>query len=170
MGRLSSHKGLGALLEAAEALEADAGVHVHVAGSGPLKDVVREATDRLDNVTFHGFLGKDALRKHLQESDVLVFPSVCLESFGMAIVEAFAVGLPVIATDIGGQAELVEEGVNGYKFAPGNVSQLAGILRRIAADPSRIERMKLNAIKAAEPYTVGSMSAGYKSVYEELRK
>ena len=60
------------------------------------------------------------VRLFLQESSFLVFPSTWYEGMGLVIVEAMAVGLPVLATDLGGRREVVEDGVTGYLYDPEN--------------------------------------------------
>ena len=78
----------------------------------------------------------------LRESDVLVVPSRWYENSPNVILEAFAAGLPVVVADHGGMAEMVREGIDGLRFNPGDVSSLAGALRRLCDDPGLLERLR----------------------------
>ena len=72
---------------------------------------------------------------------MLVSPSVWLETFGLAAAEAMAYGLPVVVSRIGALSELVEDGVDGLLFDPGNASDLAEKMKRLWNDPSLCSRL-----------------------------
>ena len=76
---------------------------------------------------------------------VLVSPSVCYETFGRTIIEAFATGTPVLVSDIGAGASLVRDGVTGRHFETGNAEDLVGKARQMAADPGRLSEWGANA-------------------------
>jgi glycosyltransferase involved in cell wall biosynthesis len=81
----------------------------------------------------------------MRKAAVLVLPSVCHEMFPMALAEAFANGLPVIASRLGALASLVEEGRTGLLFEPGNPRDLADRLAWAQAHPREMEEMGRNA-------------------------
>ena len=78
----------------------------------------------------------------LQGLDVVVVPSVWYENSPNTILEAFAHGTPVIVADLGGMAELVEDGVNGLRFTPGDASSLATRLQQLIDDPDLLSQLR----------------------------
>ncbi|HVL58036.1 MAG TPA: glycosyltransferase family 4 protein [Burkholderiaceae bacterium] len=139
VGRLSPEKGVDTLAQAAARLRRqDAGAAtVRVAGSGP-------ESHRLESqpgVALLGSLGGDAVREQMLRARALVMPSIWYENFPRTLVEAFACGLPVIASRIGALAELVDDGRTGLLFEPGNADDLADKMRWVLAHPQRVRRM-----------------------------
>ncbi|PWF40439.1 glycosyltransferase family 4 protein [Massilia glaciei] len=132
-GRLSPEKGLAVLAAAAAA----SGAVVRVAGAGPAAALV----DAQANLLPMGHLEPDALRHHMRGALALLVPSICNETFGLVIIEAFACGLPVIASRIGGFPDLVREGETGLLFAPGDSAGLARAMDWAARHPAAMARM-----------------------------
>ena len=73
--------------------------------------------------------------------DVLVVPSVWYENTPFVVLEAFAAGVPVVASDLGGLSEVVREGENGCLFPAGDARSLGALLQSLAADPGRLRRL-----------------------------
>jgi glycosyltransferase involved in cell wall biosynthesis len=119
VGRLSSEKGLDLLLRAWRRLPAHKLV---IAGSGPLESLKEGAQS---NVTWLGHQPKERVFALMREAACLVFPSSVYEGFPMTLVQAFATGLPVIATGHGSMAEIVRDGVTGCHVRPGDADHLA---------------------------------------------
>ena len=168
MGRLDTHKGIDTLLAAARRLAGRNDIHVHVAGTGRLEPAVRAAAREGEGVTYHGYVDGARRAGLLAEADVLVFGSHCLESFGLAIAEAFAAGAAVLVTDVGGQAELVADGQEGFHFAPGAAVTLAGLLARLADDPALLRTLQDGAWRARERYVPAGMVGAYREIYASL--
>lgn len=80
--------------------------------------------------------------KTLRGFDACVVPSICLETGPLVVLEAFAAGIPVIGSRLGGIAELVQEGKDGLLFTPGDSAMLASHLRRLAQEPEELVRLK----------------------------
>jgi glycosyltransferase involved in cell wall biosynthesis len=125
VGRLSEEKGIRVLLSAWSKLAAS--VPLRIAGDGPLhEEGVSEITRRrLKQVDFLGRLPVEDIFRWMRGARFLVFPSVCFENFPLAIAEAFACGLPVIASRLGAMAEIVADGKTGLHFTAGDDSDLA---------------------------------------------
>jgi glycosyltransferase involved in cell wall biosynthesis len=104
VGRLSVEKGIDDLLAAWERLGDR--VVLKIVGDGPLADRVARATRKLGGVEWLGRQPRDRVLALMKEAAMLVFPSVCYEGFPLVIAEAFAVGLPVVASDLGSAASL----------------------------------------------------------------
>jgi len=84
-------------------------------------------------------------------SDCLLMPSICIEPFGRTTIEAFAVGTPVLGSRIGGTVEIINDGVDGYFFEPGDAADLAMKVRRFFGLPcEERERMRLAARRSFE--------------------
>ncbi|AKH97419.1 glycosyltransferase family 4 protein [Halanaeroarchaeum sulfurireducens] len=167
VGRLADGKGHGVLLDAVESLKDFEG-SVCVVGDGPLyESLVEDVEDRglSDQVFLTGF--RDDVPRVLATSDVLVLPSF-REGTPRVITEAMASGLPVVATDIAGIPEQVEDGENGYLIPTGDSEALADRLERLVADKELRERMGARGLKGAERFSVGTMVDELDGLYKEL--
>jgi glycosyltransferase involved in cell wall biosynthesis len=138
VGRLSAEKGIDVLAEASRTL---APCNVRVAGSGP----EAACLDGINGVTALGALSSEDVISEMSRAMVLVLPSIWYENFPRTLVEAFACGLPVIASRIGALAELVSEGVTGLLFEPGNARDLAEKMTWAQAHPAQMAEMGRNA-------------------------
>lgn len=134
VGRLSVEKGV-AVLGAAMGLLP--GVCLRVAGDGPQAGLL----DGVAGVTRLGSLPSAAVRAEMALALALVVPSVWYENFPRTIVEAFACGLPVIASRIGALADIVRDGQTGLLFEPGDARDLADRMAWAQANPQRMAAM-----------------------------
>lgn len=97
------------------------------------------------NVMFTGEIPNKQLPDHLLQADLAIYPSICLESFGMTALEAMRCGLPVIASRRPGFEELIENGQTGIIIDdPGNIEILSGIIIKLLRQPSELKRMGEN--------------------------
>jgi phosphatidylinositol alpha 1,6-mannosyltransferase len=129
VGRLAREKKLDRL---AAALGRLTGVHVAVVGTGPDEDRLKNVFAGLP-VTFTGVLRGTDLAAAYAASDVFAFPSDT-DTFGNVVLEAMASGLPVVATTVGGQTDLISHGTTGLLFAPDDVDQFAAHIARYRDD------------------------------------
>jgi glycosyltransferase involved in cell wall biosynthesis len=144
VGRLSPEKGIRTLLSAWNSGRIQ--LRLKIIGDGPLADEVRSCVVSNERVEYLGLRPLDDVYREMAKAKYLVCPSECYETFGRTVVEAFSQGTPVLAADIGCMQELVEEGVLGYRFPPGNVDALvAGALRFSYGE--EYERMRANCRK-----------------------
>ena len=168
-GRVSPEKGVNVFLAAAARLP---DIPFKVAGDGPvLPEMKARATP---NVEFLGRLGFDELRAFYRRSRVLVVPSLCFEQFGMVAADAMAVGVPVIASKIGGLPYVVDEGVTGSLFEPGNPADLVQHVRRLWEDPQLCNQMgRVGQQKVMREYTEDiyfqNLMAVYKTAIQRSR-
>lgn len=139
VGRLSIEKGIEYLIQAMPKIkEEHPEVKLHIVGEGDLEQNLKDLANKLgigDKVIFHGYLPNENLAKMYRKSSVLVLPSVCKEMFGLTLIEAMSQGTPIITTNIGGQAELVENGVNGLLVNPRDPGDLAEKISNILDNP-----------------------------------
>jgi glycosyltransferase involved in cell wall biosynthesis len=143
VGRLLEGKGAETLVAAWRHLTS---VKLMIVGDGALRPEL-EATAQRErlNIEFVGAQRRPAVMKAIANADFLVMPSVCYETFGLAIAEAFACGTPVLASRIGSLNELVDEGVTGRKFTAGDPEDLARVARLMLADEVTLRRMRAQA-------------------------
>ena len=132
VGRLSEEKGIRTLLEAWKR-HSDLPL-LRIAGDGPLRAVAESAARSHDRITVLGELDSHEVQTEMRNAALLVFPSIWYEPFGLTIIEAFSVGLPVVASRTGSVAELVSDGETGLIFTPGDVDGLAASVRRLTTD------------------------------------
>jgi glycosyltransferase involved in cell wall biosynthesis len=128
VGSLTPRKNLARLMEAFATL--DDGT-LTIAGGGPLADALRAMAP--PGVAFVGAVGRDRVREELRRADVLCLPSL-VEPLGQAALEALATGRPVVATRVGGAAELVDESC-GALVDPLDVVSIAEGMRRAVSIP-----------------------------------
>lgn len=138
VGRLSKEKGLDVLAEAVKLLPINP---VKIIGGGELESFAQFSfgTDYL------GFQSLDTILAKMRQSSYLVLPSIWYENFPRTIVEAFACGLPVIASRIGALAEIIEDGRTGLLFESGNAQDLAEKLNWAEAHPDEMVKMGKSA-------------------------
>jgi len=143
VGRLLEGKGADTLLAAWRRLT---DVRLKIIGDGALRPRL-EAQGRRDglNVEFLGRQPRASVLQHMSGARLLIVPSDWYEGFPMVIAESFACGTPVLASRIGSLDELVQEGVTGRKFNPGDAGGLTAALRRMLSEESTLSDMRRNS-------------------------
>lgn len=122
VGRLSEEKGVRVL---ADAWRGGGLPPLEVIGDGPARDLL----EGVPGVRLVGSKTREQVRGRMASATALVMPSIWYEPLGMVVLEAFAAGLPVVASDIGGLTELVDDGVTGWRVPPGRPAELAAAVR-----------------------------------------
>lgn len=151
-GRLVEEKGIRTLLRAWSA----PGVvpRLRIAGDGPLAAAVTAAAERCSNIEYIGPLAREALHGEMRRAQALIFPSLWYEGFPVTIAEAFACGLPVVASRVGSLAEIVEDGRTGRLFTADDPGALADTVA--SAAPAALEAMSIQARREYETCYTGS--------------
>lgn len=144
VGRLSPEKGIGTLLQAWH----DLAVPLRIIGDGPLAARVEQCDNRA--VKGLGRKARPEVIKEMRRAAFLVLPSEWYEGFGVVIVEAFAIALPIIASRLGAMLELIDDGVTGLHFQPGDPADLAAKVRWAVEHPLDMRRMGENARRIYE--------------------
>jgi len=161
VGRLSAEKGLDVL---ATACSASAIETMRVVGGGDLEPLARAAFGS----RYLGFQGLSEILALMRSSAYLVVPSVWYENFPRTIVEAFACGLPVVASRIGALAEIIDDGRTGLLFDPGNAQDLAEKLLWAEKHPNEMAAMGLAARAEYEArYTPEQNYSELLDIYED---
>jgi GT2 family glycosyltransferase/glycosyltransferase involved in cell wall biosynthesis len=107
----------------------------------------------------------DRMRSILDDADVLVVPSTWIENAPFIIREAFAARLPVVASNLGGMAEMVRDGVDGLLFEPGDAGSLASVLKRCVDDPLLLERLARGIVA---PMSMQEDAASLRVMYNDM--
>lgn len=140
VGRLAAEKGIATLLQAHRGLRG--APPLRIAGQGPLFETL---SGQHPTAHWLGAQTPDQIFTLMKRAAVLVCPSECPESFGRVIIEAFATGTPVIASNIGALPELVEHGRTGLLFRPGDAEDLAAKVDWFLSHPRQARAMRREA-------------------------
>jgi glycosyltransferase involved in cell wall biosynthesis len=151
-------------------VDADLPVTFLALGSGPLEAELRAEHRRLGLADRFRFLGErpDAL-SYIASGDVLVLASD-YECMPVVVMEAFALGTPIVATAVGDLPAVIEDGVAGLLVPPGRPDLLAAALRRLVDDPDLRMRLGRAARGAGERFDVRRATADVEAVYAELAR
>ncbi len=140
VGRLSVEKGLDTLLQAWQQLKQP--IPLKIVGDGPLSPEVEAAASQNSHIEWLGRQPMAQVHALMGEAQFLVFPSKWYETFGRVAVEAFAKGTPVIASQLGAMAELVDPGRTGLLFEAGSADDLAAAVDWATANPHALAQMR----------------------------
>ncbi len=165
-GQLIRGKGADILLENLAKAKSD--FHLDIAGDGPDKPLLQSIVEQhglQEKVTFLGWISDmDAVYR---EHDIFVMPSRWQEPFGLVGLEAAAHGLPVIAFDLGGVSEYVQNGVNGILIPEYDNDGFIAAIDKLAADPELLQRMgQASQTIASEKFTMDVMLAAFRNWVE----
>jgi glycosyltransferase involved in cell wall biosynthesis len=166
VGRLSREKGVDVLLRAVAAL--DPAAPLVLAGDGPERAALERLRDELglSSTTFVGRLPKEGVEALLRSSLAMVLPARWHENQPMSILEAFALGVPVVSTAVGGIGELVDEAV-GRVVPHDDVTALSEALEHLLADPIRAFEQGRAARAIAETrFSPSAHLRGLAEIYE----
>jgi L-malate glycosyltransferase len=168
---LTANKGHGILLTAfKEAFRSHPSIRLLIVGDGPLRKQLEMATRQLmmdQAVVFTGI--RQDVFSLLQTSDIFVLPSQDREGLGVALIEAMAVGLPVIGTNLGGIPEVIEDGENGFLVSPRNPEQLAEALKKLVNDQTLRTGMGLRGRQMyEEKFTLPRMIRQIETLYDHF--
>jgi glycosyltransferase involved in cell wall biosynthesis len=172
LGRMVWQKGFTYLIEAIpDILQFLPSVRFVIAGDGPLKKELESLAEDLnvrEQVIFPGFIGQ--IEQFLSNIDILVVPSV-LEGFPMVTLEAMAMGIPIVATQINGVTEQISHGQEGILVPPRNPRELAGAVLRLIEDEELGARLGLAARKKIEScFSIERMVRETEQLYLSLLK
>jgi sugar transferase (PEP-CTERM/EpsH1 system associated) len=171
VGRVTAIKDHAAMLKAAELLaERGLPIHVLLVGSGPelgkLKEYAADARLLAHRVTFAGECPD--IPEILNAMDIFVLPSL-REGLSNTLLEAMASGLPIVATRVGGNPELIEHERSGWLFEPRDVARLAQILEAAIRDENLRQQFGEAArLRAAQRFSLDAMIGRYRGLYLEM--
>ncbi len=160
VGRLSDEKGIQALLNAWRLIAKD--VPLKIVGGGPLETTVQQACAEDVRISYLGHRPVNEVADMLGEATFLVFPSLWYEGMPRTIIEAFAKGTPVIASNLGAMHDLVAHGRTGWHFEAGDSGILAKVIDEAWDDYAQLAGMRLACRREYE------LKYSYESNYQQL--
>lgn len=168
LGRLSQEKGIEVLVEAWDKLP---DTPLQVVGKGPVQELVEGLAERHHRVQHETWVSFPRLGELLGNAAFLILPTMNYEGFPKVIVEAYAHGVPVIASKIGAMAHVIEDGKTGRHVKYGDADDLARVVREVLADPDQLAAMRRGAREAYETlYTADTNYARLMEVYATARE
>lgn len=150
---------------------ADRKLYLRIVGDGPERERLAKVVNELG-------VGEDVLMvgerrdipDQLQMMDLFVLPSIA-EGISNTLLEAMAIGLPVIASAVGGNCELIEDGMSGYLFPPGDVERLSSLLEQCIGDGALAQQLGRAARRRCEEcFSLDAMASAYGQMYEDLAR
>lgn len=140
LGRIEVYKGVYEALEVAARMPSTKFVF---AGAGSELEMAKGMAKQsgLINVEFRGMLQGDSLAEAIEDAICVIAPSLCAETFGLAVVEAMAKGIPVVATRTGGFIETVDHGKTGFLVPVGDVDALSERIAELVDDPEKAREL-----------------------------
>jgi glycosyltransferase involved in cell wall biosynthesis len=166
IGRLVDYKGITTLVRTYSSILKDR--KLKVIGDGPLSAKLKRRYALAKNIEWLGSVRYPDVLEHIKTAAFLVFPSECYENMPRVIIEAFACGVPVMASDIGAVSEMVKPGFNGLLFKPGDSGDLAEKIEYLMQNNGLLEQMKANAYQ--EYKAKYSMEVNYNLLMDIYKK
>lgn len=158
VGHVNKSKGIHDLITAGEVIGTAADIDIDV--YGPMQDGISINDFKDKKTKYCGLIPPENVRDMIHKYDILVLPTRCKgEGYPGVILEAFSVGVPVIATNIGGIPEIVENNKNGILIEPFDVDQLINVMKKLIESPNAVDSMSIEAFISAEKYSSGKWSA-----------
>jgi glycosyltransferase involved in cell wall biosynthesis len=168
IGRLVWYKGIRTLLEAFRILKNE-NVRLLVAGSGPELETVKRYSRVNHRIIPLGFISEGEKQRLLKNVNFITVPSLWPEPLSMLILESFGSGTPVIASKIGGNPEVIKDGVNGRLFEPGDSEELSKILAELAENyEEEFRKLQRGAAESAYKYQIDRHIELLENVYSEV--
>jgi glycosyltransferase involved in cell wall biosynthesis len=171
IGGLGKNKGAAELIQAIEQLKAvDVDLDWVFVGGGDVANyrALVEARGLAENIRFTGVISEAEKWQYLHHADLFCLPSYA-EGQPISILEAMAVGLPIISTAVGSITEVVRDGIDGYIIPPVDIDLLAGRIKELVETPEKCREMGQNAQQVAEErHDIHTLFENMTSVYIAL--
>jgi glycosyltransferase involved in cell wall biosynthesis len=130
--------------------------------------MVSEKANKNPFIDYKGSVLKHEVIEMMRQSRALLFPSLWYEGFPMVILEAISVGLPVIASHIGGIPEIIQHQHNGFLFKPGKVDDLYQLINQTGQDKKAYIQVRKNAHRDFKEQYSGEVNYAYlNKIYQE---
>lgn len=140
LGQIESHKGIEILMDAFSQISKN-DITLDIVGAGTLLDNVQSITEKKHNITIHGKIPQEQIPTRFMQADLLIVPSLCYENSPTVIRLAHAFGVPVLASDVEGIIEIIDEGKTGITFETGNSDALTKKLQWCREHLKKVEEM-----------------------------
>lgn len=168
IGGLVPAKGVELLLQTFAGLAELSDISLVIAGSGPADYVQALEKFKSERITFLGYSSPEVFFSNI---DVLVVPSLWNDTLPTVVFESLVNGIPVLGSSRGGIPEMIEDGKNGFLFDPDRPEELAGLIRKIALQPTLLDQMQMAALQSAPRFVdMNAWIDKYIELFEQLDK
>lgn len=173
VGRLSEEKNPNVFINAASEIlikHKTKNIKFFVIGDGPMRGAVEEmiASHKTDAIIYLGYQSEVA--KYLSAADIFVLPS-SIEGFPLSIIEAMAMKVAVVASDVGAVAEIIDSGHEGIVVRPGSVYEIAQAISKLQKDPQLLASIKsAGRVKVEAKYSNVVLGKNYTNLYNDILK
>ncbi len=170
-GSLNDHKGIHVLIDAFK-MTKSSNIILKIFGSGPNPLYVNRLFDmaRKDKrIEFCGVYSEDDIGDIFSSVDVMIVPSLWYENYPLVLHEALACNTPVVASNQGGMAERIKDGVNGFTFEIGDAESLRAVFERIITNPEILNHLKANIESSLIP-TIEQEAVTYLRIYTDIKQ
>lgn len=155
VGQIEAHKGVLFLINTFNKLKTKfPKCKLIVIGPGSKLKAIKKLTKNNHNIIIKGKVPNNKLSVFFSQSDILIMPSLCYENSPTVISESFFCGLPVLTAKIGGSAELIEEGKNGYTFIAGDENDLTKKMKYCINNKNKIYKLRKKALETIQNLTI----------------
>ena len=164
-GRLSSEKGIDSLIEIGKKLPTD--IQLIILGTGPEEQKIKELTIHQRNIHYLGYQNKENTISLIRGSDILIQPSL-KEGISSTILESMACGTVVIASNVGGNSELIENNLNGIIVEPKNIDLFLQKITNLFNNDVLRQSLVEHAFKTVQKYDWNKIGQKYLDVYNSI--
>ena len=165
VGRLSKEKGIETIMEISKKLPND--INLLIVGSGPESGKIKKLSETLDNIHYLGYQTHENSIKLIRGSDVLIQPSLH-EGISTTLLEAMACKVPIIATNVGGNKELIKHGKTGMLIEPNNSKELLKLIDHFYSDQMLTQKIIEEAFITVKNYDWQQIGQQYMNLYNSL--
>jgi glycosyltransferase involved in cell wall biosynthesis len=171
VGRLVYEKGVSVLVDAVNLVQQKLNAKFVIVGDGYMRDRLVDQARRvgaMNKMFFTGFLDEASVKKLYRVADVFVIPSL-YEPFGIVALEGMASGVPLVASGVGGLAEIITHDETGVLVYPDNPESLAWGINRVLTDPGYAQWLRENALEhVTTAYNWDAIAATTSTVYDQI--
>ena len=164
-GRLSHEKGIDSLISISQKLTDD--IHLIILGAGPEEEKINDLVKNHKNIHFFGYKNKNQTISLIRGSDILIHPSLH-EGISSTVLEGMACKTAIIASDVGGNKELIENNVNGITIKPHNIDSFVEQIMNLFDNEQLRKLLVDNAVKTVEKYSWNKIGNLYLDVYQSV--
>lgn len=179
VGRLIEKKGVEYLIKAIPYISAWNECKLIIVGKGFEEDKLKKLVIDLDlenNVKFIGKVSRNKITKYFKSSDIFILPSIVdskgeVETLGVVLIEAMAMGIPVIGSDIGGIPDVIDDSINGFLVEPKSITDIADKVIKLLSDKKLRNKFIKNAKKKVkEKFDWNNIALDIENVINEVIK
>ena len=165
VGRLSKEKGIESLIKLSDILPND--IHLIIIGAGPMENEIKKISKSHSNIDFQGYLPKNEVIPLIRGSTALIQPSLA-EGISSTLLEAMSCKIPIIASDVGGNKELIINNENGFLIDPKSVEELNEKIIQLCENENLVAKFGRKSSELVKHFEWSNVGQKYLELYESL--